>query len=879
MTKLPFSRVLLSVALASTFAVTGCDVRNNDDSKPTASTPTALTTAPYTQGTHPVFDVALGQLPLVTDIPFLAAAGALGANFDGTALVAAAADPVRIAINDLDGWSTDAYFDIPFSGTIDETSVHSSGANQNVFLVKLNTSGDALDPGNIVATNPVLPTGQPSYTHAVVDLDGGTKNAIRIIPQAPLDPAAKYLVFLTSTITDGVAPTTESTSYHALTDAGGAAVTTSLQGISQVLIASRQIAANVISAATGGVVSPAAASSLVTVSYTFTTTDPHKPLVAMAAPRAAVMSAGATMLEAQALDGGGLLSTPKARPLDVSPATATDLNALSGGALAANVADLYTGYITIPYYLAAPTSTSDFTHLARMWRADTTLASQLGVTLPHDVSQAVSGGPTTDDGTTNVTYRYPFAQATGTYNGSTGSKTETIPLQVTLPDKTYSSAALGGATCGTVEAAQSGYPVVIYVHGITSDRTSVIALAHALAQMCIATVAIDLPMHGIDSNSAYAGSLNVNHGSISAAISPLYGSTVAAALRERHFDETLNSYNPSTCPSGSLTPVPAAMNFSSPNCYDDSGSLFINLSNLQNTRDNLKEGVQDLLNLNASLSTLGAKDLDADGTADFNLGKVYVIGVSLGAMVSTTFTAVNQLAIAQDMAAGFTPNLNPVKGLVASAGGSQLTQILLNSPTFGPTIRAGLSAAGATTGSSSRASFLNVAQATVDSADPVNFAGILGSGALGALNVPTLAQMIIGGGDTTGIGDSTTWIADTVVPNAVVNPQYDSGAAMTGITLPLAGTAPYAALLGAGATADGTSNDATAGNLLAELTIGYHTSLLTPNPYTSPGSWTNGEKLATAELQTEAASFVLSGASAFWVGQAGSGLAGSYTTP
>lgn len=861
MTHFPLSRLLLAVTIASSFAITACDIKSDADPQPASADQTPITTPPttaFTQGTHPIFDVAAAQLPTVTDLPFLVAAGTLGDNFDGTALVANANDTVRRAINDLDGWSTNAYFDISFSGALDPASVHGpGGANQNVFLVKLNTgSGEPLDPASIVASSPVaavLTSADFAVSVQSLDLGAGIvpDNTVRILPKKPLDPASKYLVFMTNTILDaGAAATTESTSYNALSGSGGAGLNAQLQGIATWLDGMEEIAGNIISQATGGALTPAQARPLVTVAYTFTTTDPHKPLVAMAAPRAALVAGGASTTDATTLDGLGLLATPKTRTLAINPATATDLNLLSGGGLPADVADLYTGYITLPYYQTA--GAPDFSHLAAMWRADLTLAGALGQSVPQDYSQTGSAAPVVD-GTTNVTWRYPFAAATGT---------ETIPLQVTLPDGAYTpdNPAFGGATCAQVQAAQSGYPVAIYVHGITSDRTSVIALAHALAQACIATVAIDLPMHGIDSNSNYAGSLNVDHGSVGAE----YGAVTA--LHERHFDQTLNSG----------TGAPATMNFTTPNAYDKSGSLFINLSNLQNTRDNLKEAVQDLLNLNASLGTISALNLDADATTnDLNLDKVYVIGVSLGGMVGTTFATVNQLAIAKEAEKGFTANLNPIKGLLVSAGGTQLTQILINSPTFGPTISGGLTLAGAGVDTAARESFLNVAQATVDSADPVNFAGVLGSGALTAygLNVPTLVQMIVGGGDTNiaELGsDTTSWVTDDVVPNSV------AGA-------PLSGTLPLAGLLAAGPTTDGTSNSATLINKLVQMTIGYHSSLLIPNADAPAGPWTGGEQLATGELQNQAVTFVLTEAAAFHVGTVDGmvtpDLSANYTTP
>lgn len=830
MTKLPFRRLLLSAALLSSVALTGCDIDDSSE-KPVASANPPITGSPVTvfsQGTHPLFSVPTGVLPLVTDIPFLSAASTLGESFDGTALAAyTVANPVVLAVNDLDGWSTNAAMDIVFSGSINPASVV---ANGTVFLVKLDTGeGDALDPASIVGVAPTLE--QPTFAAQVISLNGGSNNVVRIMPTKPLDPAAKYLVFLTNGIVDGgAAATTPSTNFQALST-GAPGVLGSLDGIGQVLTASRGIAGNVISVGTGGTVTPTQGASMVTVAYTFTTTDPLAPLVAMAAPRAALVANGATVLEAGAL--APATSLPQPRTLAIDPDASVNLGTLTG--LSGSVGTLYTGHITLPYYLTAhDPDDATFSYLTQFWRANTTLATLLGITLPEDVTQTVSGGPTSPDGTYNVTYRYPFAAATGA---------QTVPLQVTLPQPNHNPPAPGGEKCEDLFT--DGYPVAIYIHGITSDRTSVAALSHKLADRCIATVAIDLPVHGVPSSSPFAATLNMDRGTIAGA----YYSGVTA-LRERHFEVV-----------SGVTGLPQAMNFDTPNAaIDRSGAWFINLGNLQNTRDNMKQAVQDLLNLNASLGTISALDLDDNGQPDLDLDRVYVVGVSLGGIIGTTFTTVNQLAIVRDGSAGFAANLNPIKGLIVSAGGSQVTQILNNSNTFYPVINAGLTAAGVPAGTSNREAFLTVAQATVDSADPVNFAPVLGQ-----LGVPTLVQMIVGGGDTTGLGDATSWQDDQVVPNG--NPNY-----------PLMGTAPLAALLGAGNAPDGTAVDGTDGNLLVQLAIGYHSSLLIPD--TAPPPYSTGEELATGELQEEVASFIASDAMAIRIGQVGPGNVSSlYTLP
>src|SRR3546814_13480725 len=63
---------------------------------------------------------------------------------------------------------------------------------------------------------------------------------------------------------------------------------------------------------------------------------------------------------------------------------------------------------------------------------------------------------------------------------------QTIPVLVTIPN----------ANSGKTMPAD-GWPVVIFQHGITGNRTQMIAIAPALAAAGFATVAIDLPLHGL----------------------------------------------------------------------------------------------------------------------------------------------------------------------------------------------------------------------------------------------------------------------------------------------------------------------------------------------------------------------------------------------
>lgn len=716
---------------------------------------------------YPRFDPATGDLPLNTDLAF-------AGTTDGTAQVGASSDPVRLALNQLDGFSTSAYFDVLLSGSIAPATAE---AARSVWLVELETgSADPLDMASVTGVRTLA-----AFDVQVVSLDGGTDNAIRLRPTQPLKPGAKYLVALTDELRSPAGDTLRpAPAYAALR--GTDAIDSASQSLRSAVQAWEQLAAQAVSGASQGALTPEQAKAKLLLSYSFTTTDATQPLVAMAAPRATIarqqirdgVAPGAAVAKAQQLDDLHLLPQPAARVLDISVLTGLDFQTFSS-ALAANVGTLYTGYIKLPYYLQAPAAGAySASFLQHPWRPDTALAAALGRTLPADA-----------DGSYNLTGRYPFAAATGT---------ESVPLQLTLPQANWIPGYAGAADCGKIYAA-TGYPVVMYVHGITSDRSSVLALAHTLASRCIATVAIDLPLHGVPANSAFVNALNVER-SQSSSFGTLYA---ANAPRERHFNVA-----------GAMG-SPAPMNFTVPGPQDGSGSQFINLANLTGTRDHNRQAVMDLLNLNASLGAVDAR-ARGFGASGLDLNRVYVVGMSLGGIVGSVYTTVNQLAIARDAEVGLSSPLRPIRGLVANVAGAQVSQILVRSATFGPQVHAGLAAFGIAPGSSGYERFLYTAQSALDSTDPVNFAATLAT-----LGMPLLVQQING---------------DAVIPN-------DAAQA------PLAGTAALARLLdttplGLGSTPLGRG--------YVRLQAGGHGSLLRPE---------GGAPAVTAELQTQVVTFVL----------------------
>lgn len=275
--------------------------------------------------------------------------------------------------------------------------------------------------------------------------------------------------------------------------------------------------------------------------------------------------------------------------------------------------DIYAGALALPYYLDKDKPLSGY------W-------------------QIASGD--------QVTQYSPLPAATTTLK---------IPVLMTVPN----------ASSGHAKPAK-GWPVVIYQHGITRNRTDLFLLADALSFVGFAAIAIDLPLHGVTSKT-----------------NPFYLSGL-----ERTFD--LDLANNTTGATGADGEI------------DTSGSYFINLQSLLTTRDNVREAAQDLRQLTATLSLI---DLDGDQNPDLNTSRIYFVGHSLGGMVGSTFLALDE---------------NVLSATLGMAGGG-VAKLLDGSATFGPRIAAGLAAAGIDKGTSEYESYLVAAQTVVDSGDPINY--------------------------------------------------------------------------------------------------------------------------------------------------------------
>src|SRR5690554_5550920 len=391
-----------------------------------------------------------------------------------------------------------------------------------------------------------------------------------------------------------------------------------------------------------------------------------------------------------------------------------------------------------------------------VWTANTTVGALLAGAgkpglPPKDVIQKADGSTVE---TTNVTYNYPFPQPIT-------AQTITVPYLLTLPgDYTGEN----GVDC----TATKPYKTVIFVHGITANHVASAGYAAQLAKACIATVAIDLPLHGVapedgaknvfsmDSEltgyTQWAGSgLFERHGKITQEDNLVrkdmsYANVKVGLAKLGEAQAAMTPPNPDP-QAAQAAQAAAAAAFKDAEADGSSGSTFINLQNFARTGDNLRQAVTDLLNLNASLENIST-DLDVEN--------VYVAGHSLGGIVASAFVAVNNDPEVQAFAGKSATNptgLPKIKGLIIANSGGQITKLLENSPGFAPKILGGLKGAGIEQGSETFEKFLYVFQSIIDGIDPANTTSALG-------DIPVQLFTVVGDAGTQTPPDTTVPVFD-----------------------------------------------------------------------------------------------------------------------
>ncbi|MGO1502754.1 MAG: MECDP-synthase, partial [Marinobacter sp.] len=850
-----FKKTLISLAVASSLGLTGCLSGGDEGANANPDYEIEDTTIDRSL-VRPVYNPnpLAGEktaFPINADLILLLGASQ-SANYDFTGL-STGDTPADDAVNRLSGFSTSGAFSLKFDGSLNPASVM---ANATVFMVPLNV-GPALasapaalpntNPGTIVEDNPFgkgLGLVQPNFRADVVSLDGGSDNAIRVVPLEPLEEGQKYLVIVSDDVVGANGkPIARAVQDVALAD--GELGNPALESVKDILLASDSLANGFLTANETG--------SKSALAYTFTTNADTDVLRAMMAPAAFGEALGqkigfnaqlqvirdnypdlnfselTTKLgkiagKAEALSEGKLdpstlttaeltsttklgeitpliapakieaaigaevgktLHIPVPRPSFFFPAksatelaTIKTLDSSNPISMAAQQVQVSEGAIALPYYQSLP-GDSGAGIVTGSWSGSTSLEAGLNESLTP--GETIFSFLRDIDGQLNVNGYFPFPQK---------NATTTVPIVIFQP--VLDGTAAQPSSCVNPTAGKPN-GVTIFQHGITVDRSVSMLPAILLAQSaCQTVVAIDQPLHGLAgaTNGRVPGLDTLDADLLTSTVNGILPSVAGTPLEaqlnalisadyigERHFGFTNN---------GELKPIEADP------ADISSGSLFINPGNMMNSRDNLRQGVVDLLNVAASVQTF---DIDSNFTTQGDLAGVPVnfVGHSLGGISGTAFAALandpllngtlNGIYDAPDSPlASFTfPTLNSV---VLHDTSGQVTRLIENSPGLSSSLLSGLAAADVKQGSSKFESFFYVFQSIVDASDPVNFAKDLG-----ASTSNILISEVVG---------------DTTVPNEANVAPFGNA-----LSAPLAGTEALMALVDIGA-------DPTDGNQLSD---------------------------------------------------------------
>ncbi len=446
------NKVMRLLTTASVFTLVACGEGSsvtNDSSVPEP---------PQTPTSNISFQPANGILSVPNDLLFSGTTdGTLEVPDEVAGRAAGGADyrNPSVALGGLDGWSTQ----IPFQLAVDmaeSATINAATLTGNVRIFETYASDGVNCNGNpttIPAGLPCAPTGT-ELTFGVDFVTQATASSIIVVPLRPLTPATTYVVALLDGIEDSRGELIQaSATYQSLKDTTETLDPSTSIGALQGAIS---IYEGMVAAATSGTVT---SDGLI---YTMAMTTQSvgvdlgviKTLLTLSPPSVSVTATGQTVRAV--LDAA----------LGTDPGAAFDL------------ANYYTGSITLPYYLAIPTVENPLAPLTDPWRAlcDNGVLLASGATgTPGPNDAACTGFGLRDfglDADRHMTQYNPVPEARAAM---------AIDVQMTVP-----AAGCGGGAC----------PVVIMQHGITSDKEAMLLMTASLSAAGFATVAIDHPLHG-----------------------------------------------------------------------------------------------------------------------------------------------------------------------------------------------------------------------------------------------------------------------------------------------------------------------------------------------------------------------------------------------
>jgi hypothetical protein len=340
--------------------------------------------------------------------------------------------------------------------------------------------------------------------------------------------------------------------------------------------------------------------------------------------------------------------------------TGLNTSALGGPGLA----DIIAGVITLPYYLGMQSAENPLAPLNTPWQAPPG-----GYVPPFDQAGF-------DPTSRHITAINPFPALTSM---------QTVPIIITVPN----------ANSGFTKP-ENGWPVVIYQHGLTRNRTDALLLADSMASVGMAIVSIDQPLHGVVPAEAPS-------------LAPFYienHPVFASMANERTFDlDFLNNTTGFPGPDG---------------VTDGSGDIALAtiLLNPLVTRDIGRQTAADLSVLAVSLQNIS---VDGDAIPDLDASNVGALFHSLGTSSGIPFLAIEPIVS---------------RAYLGAATGALFRLGLAGD--FGPQLKAGLASAGVIEGTAEYETAVTVIQTALDAGDSINYA------AEAASKMPIIHNQVIG---------------------------------------------------------------------------------------------------------------------------------------
>ena len=640
-----------SIAGMSLLAILAC-TGGGDSKAPLPDSGTAV--MPST--TTPVFDPSTGKVPLPNILATATAADPLAGRAANTPMT----PPEALSYvnwyevgktNAVAGMNAPVY--IQFSAPVDATTV--TAANIKVFQITPDAAG---------TENSALGFADISAMFTYQYTAGGTD--LFLFPNFPLLPGTRYLYVVTDRVKDAAGkPISSAPFFEALKS------TTPLAGSFAAL---EPIRANVLA-------DPAQPQN--------NQTNPIKlsgyakvmdNLITASATTTVTSRANITLLGRFITSGAGFIVPNPAAPTAMMPVDAAIRAFAAGAPLGGLSGKTWTNTI-------APSSTFDRggtnpspdAYWAAVLGTGATAPATIGTVvlgtynsanLSIDPVVAAANAATMDLSAVTGAFNpaagvlKPFRNGTGVLTGYYHT-TRAVPFVYIAP--------AGAAPTG-------GWPLVIYQHGITSRKETVLAVAQTLTTIGMAVVAVDLPLHN------------------------------------------------SLAVTGHTTP-------------DSWGQDFMAIGAPLATRSNIQQAAFNLHRLELTVATGGFAGLGA--AAPSLSTKPKFVGISLGSIVGTYYLAGNTTLAASVPPYTQTSLNSDMKGYLSVPGG-RTAYLIQNSPAFGPTVDNGLAAVGIAKNTPTYHQFFQVTQSVVDPADPATMTTPLAAGLPSRLSNRVVIQEALG---------------------------------------------------------------------------------------------------------------------------------------